>query len=629
MTRTLQIPKETVKLGMTYGKDETTIRVWAPDLPLVELGLYENANAVRRQKLAMKPIGGGVHEIRLKGDMEGRFYTFIAGDAEVTDPYSVASASNSRKSAIVDLRATDPPGFREAKFQAVPQSEAIVYELHVGDFTYDSTSGNFFRGKYLSLTQENTFYGDVRTGLGHLRELGITHVHLMPVFDFLSVDESPGRFGAPDNYNWGYDPELYNVPEGAYSIDPESPHSRISELKRMIRAIHDSGIGVVMDVVYNHTYQSEFSNFNTLVPDYYYRMSDGHFSNGSGCGNELATEREMVRRFIVDSLLYWQEEYQIDGFRFDLMALIDRETIETARKKLSAKNPNILLYGEPWTAQGSLLPSADQFRWRCQNDIPVALFNDGFRDAIRGDNDGFRRGFLQGNYSERQAVELGLCGWIDYDSWHRGDLVSPLGSINYFNAHDNLILEDKLRKSAGDDEDAIDGMTRLAFGILLTAQGIPFFHEGNEFRRSKQGDRNSYNAPYSINAVRWSSKAEHIRMHSYVRDLIRLRREREVFRLKTADEIRSRIRLLTTGEDCLIAVSYREKSGFLIVLHNASNEVKTLDWGIIQSVLTIQNARVRKLFDEHGFVGEEALPRNPVNLAASGRSTTIYELKTV
>lgn len=615
------------QLGMSYQKSRTRIQVWAPDFSTLFLNLYPTATDPSCEKFPMKKEGG-IFQITLEGDYRGYFYTFQIGDREVTDPYSVATSLNSKRSAILDLGETDPPGFRDSSFLSLPPSKAILYELHIGDFTFSSSSGCRHGGKFLGLTEEGTHFNQLATGLDHLKELGATHVHLMPINDFETVDEDVQRFGANDNYNWGYDPELYNVPEGSYSTKPYDPKNRIRELKQMIQALHRKGIGVIMDCVYNHTFKTKDSNFNLLVPSYYYRQQGEGFSNGSGVGNEIASERPMVRKFIMESLLFWQREYHIDGFRFDLMALTDRETIEMALRRLREKNPNTIFYGEPWAGAVSSLPKEQQVRWSSQGRLNFGLFNDHFRDALRGDNDGCIRGFIQGECGKKEDVAFGLVGSVSFGE-RASSIPNPVNSINYFNAHDNLILEDKLTRSVGDIEQKED-MTRLAFGLLLTAEGIPFFHAGNEFRRSKHMDPNSYHSPYYINAINWADKERELGLFRYVKDLISLRKEHPVLSLARGEEVRKRVQRVETGSPNLVAFLYREREGFLFIIHSNATGENMVEWVKVLQKLQVLHLRARRIFDQRGRreeAWEQISQAEQETLRVGGLSTVIYELE--
>lgn len=589
------------KLGLTYTKAASTFQVWAPSQDQVSLCLYKDGQGGRPLEFPMKKEGG-LHRIQIPGNWDGRFYTYKIGSVETTDPYSIAAGVNSGRSAIVDLASTDPEGFREETFLGAGPGQAILYELHVGDFLFSPQVGSKYPGKYLSLTERGLNYQGLFAGIDHLKELGVNYVHLMPIADFWTVDERPERFGQDSNYNWGYDPELLNVPEGSYATDPYDPKSRIREFKRLVQALHRAGIGVIMDVVYNHTYKTFDSNFNLLVPNYYYRQRQHMFSNGSGVGNEIASEKPMVRKFILESLAYWQKEYQIDGFRMDLMALLDIDTMTQAYQLLKSRNPHFLFYGEPWAGGDSALDRNKQTTWGSQVGRGFALFNEQFRKAIRGDNDGYSRGYVQGATEYKKDLETGLLGSIHYQGIRDGGLDSPLSSINYFNAHDNLILEDKLTRSMGNREHN-EAMTKFAFAILLTAQGIPFFHAGNEFRRTKQMDPNSYRSPYFINAIDWSLKKENKGLYNYVRALIALRKKYPSFRLETQAEIEEKIQLLETGHPDVVAILHKTRpgEGYLCLYHNGWKDI-VIDGDFIYQALGALELSVQRIFDNHGAV---------------------------
>lgn len=592
-----------VKLGVTYTKQKSIFRVWAPTKEQVILRLFPSAEGEACRMIEMTNQDG-VYTAQVEGDWDGYFYTFFADGIEVVDPYSVSVSLNGRRSAVVDLSSTNPAGFRQDAYVSTKPKDAILYELHVGDYSFHTHSGAKNAGKYLGLVEESSYQG-INTGLAHLKELGITHVHLMPIAENATVDEHPARFGADDNYNWGYDPHLYNVPEGAYAIDPYDPKARIRELKTAIQKLHEAGIGVVLDVVYNHTFRTKDSVFNLLVPDYYYRKVNGDFANGTGVGNEIASEAPMMRKFILESLLYWQKEYAIDGFRFDLMALTDRDTIRMAEQALRRVNPNVILYGEPWAASDSPLPMIRQTRWGTQNGEGFALFNAVFRDALCGGVDSAERGFLQGNANDKQATETGLLGSIHDEKGHNGGVKNPYHTINYFNAHDNLILEDKLTVSLNGAEHQ-EAMTKLAFSMLLTAQGIPFFHAGNSFRRSKKGNKNSYCAPYSVNAIDWEKKKQHLSLFQYVQQLIALRKAYPVFRLETGDEVRERVKIIPIEQSSVLGVAYRlgdkRSKDYLVSLFHDGWWDFNLDVTGIFDTLHAERVSVQRIFDHWGSV---------------------------
>ena len=627
------------KLGMIYSTNKTTFRVWSPTRGHIDVYIYPNQYSIERTSYPMEKGRDGVHEVSIEGNIKGHFYTFLLDKIiEVTDPYSVASSLNSIRSAIVDLKDTNPPGWEN---HTIPYNrrncDAIIYEVHVKDFTASETSGALKRGKYLGFIENNTKYNEVYTGLSHLKELGVTHVHIMPVHDFISVKEEDDLFFDSNNYNWGYDPELYNVPEGSYASFPEGPASRIIDLKTMIMGLHEAGLKVILDVVYNHTYKSHDSNFNMIFPNYYYRnQQDGSFSNGSGVGNELASERPMVRKFIIDSLLYWVNEYKVDGFRFDLMALIDIDTVEEAIISLRKIKPDIFIYGEPWTGGVTSLPYTKTTTKGTQGNLSFAFFNDNFRDAIKGDNDGHTLGFTQGNLDYKLATETGITGSIYYDDGHIGFASHPRETINYLNSHDNLILTDKIRNALPEiDDEGIKRLSKFAFSILLTSQGIPFIHAGNEFLRTKKMIHNSYNSDLSINAIDWSLKEKNSDYYHYFKDLITLRMSYKAFRMTSVDEIRKRLKFIENPGACtLIAytIEINEKQEYILVVHNGNPQdcfiaKATLNdhlknfYGFKEDTFSIST-----ILDDMGLVKDVNVEYDPYGIEVPYYSTKVYKL---
>ncbi len=613
--------KSNKKMGAIYSKESTIFRVWSPVQEKIELCIYNANMDIIRDVYLMEKDQDGTFECEVIGDLRGKFYTYKIGDYEVTDPYSFSSSMNSTKSAIVDLDKTDPVGFRNHEIPKHKIEESIIYEASIKDFTSDYTSGNPFRGKFLSLTQEGTEYLGEATGLDHLVDLGITHLHLMPIFDFITVDENPINYFNDDNYNWGYDPELYNVPEGSYSINPRDPEMRIYELKEMVMKLHEKGIGVIMDVVYNHTYKTLDSNFNIIYPNYYYRQYGNAFSNGSGCGNDFASERPMARKFVIDSLKYWQREFKIDGFRFDLMALIDKDTINIALSELKKENPNVLIYGEPWMALDTSLIHEKRVLFGSQIDNGFALFNSRFRDAIKGDNDGYAPGFVQGEYLFQNEVEKGIVGNVDFDSIRNGILNNTTESINYFNSHDNLILQDKLSTTNNDgDIEEVKAWTKLCFGILMFSQGIPFFHSGNEFMRSKEFYHNTYNLPLDINAINWNDKINNIDIYNYVKDIISFRREHDEFRIVSKEDVKDKITFIDNTDFGHILYLIKNRYGYLLISHNCKKDDIEYDFKDIFEGVGIKE--IRLVFDKNG-------KRNKVvdeNLIFSSQSSMAFEI---
>jgi len=629
------------KLGMTYTPESTTFRVWSPDRENIKVVLYDGPQIIERKIFKMNKHKDGVHEFTINSDLKDTYYTFLIDDIhEVTDPYGVATSLNGIRSVVVDLDETNPEGW---KGHYIPMDDlncaSVIYELHIKDFTFHSTSGVMHPGKYLGITDKDSNYKGYSTGLSHLKELGITHVHLMPVYDYLTVNEDEDFFYNDANYNWGYDPEHFNVPEGSYATEPDDPKSRIRELKQMIMALHQEGFKVVIDVVYNHTYRRKDSNFNLIMPNYYYRLrDDGSYSNGSGCGNEIASEKEMVRAFIIDSLKFWTEEYKVDGFRFDLMALIDIDTVEEAINTLREINPNILIYGEPWAADGSTLPIHKMTTKGKQGMLSFAFFNDDFRNAIKGDSDGHMIGFAQGDIGKKQETETGIAGSIYYDDSHIGFTSAACETINYINAHDNLIMFDKIKRVfpyASDEE--VARYNRFAFSILLTSQGIPFIHAGNEFLRTKYMDHNSYRSPISVNAIDWSLKEKNIEFFNYFKDLIKIKKNYEGFRINKAIEIKERLKFLDyQGIGNMIVYSIEEKrlNSYLLVIHNGNNHARLINtssiWNHLQEQYKLdkKEMHVKIILNQNGLVREEECGGMiaPYAIEVEAFTTLIYEM---
>ena len=623
------------ELGAIYSREKTTFRLWAPNRKKVGLTLYRDANSLEREYYIMERTKDGVHEKSLEGDYHGFFYNFVVEGEEVTDPYSIGSSVNSRRSAIVDLEKTNPKGWEDHSIPKIKIEDTIIYEMHVKDFTFKLSSGVENRGKYLGFVEKGKKFKDLSTGIDHLKELGISHVHLLPVYDFISVNEKEEYFNKEDNYNWGYDPELYNVPEGSYSSNPEDPVNRILELKTLIMKLHEEGIGVVLDVVYNHTYKSYDSNFNKIVPEYYYRIDEnGNFSNGSGCGNELDTEKPMVRRFIIDSLLYWAREYKVDGFRFDLMALIDIDTVEEAIEKLRKLNKHIIIYGEPWAADRTTLNYNKMILKGRQERLGFSLFNDRFRDGLRGDNNGTKKGFIQGEGRYKLDVENGNIGSIHFSNLHRGFASRPVESINYVNSHDDLIIYDKIIKSLPHmaEEDWIR-LNKFAFSILFTSQGIPFIVGGNEFLRTKYMVENSYNSPISINGLDWELKEKNKDFYDYFRQLIDLRKENSCFRINNREKIRKDIRFLDFGDLSVIAYTIVMGDKIVLVVHNGEFYSVGIEEKNLAAHLKYCNKsknlsiRARKIFDLNGYVEKSSLDwTDHESIEVPYYSTSVYEI---
>ncbi len=492
----------------------------------------------------------GVWEAKLPKTYKGQFYKYrfhyYGLIKESVDIYSKAVGVNSLKSFIINPTNLTFSNWKDDDFKGVSNPvDAIIYEIHIKDFTSGPQSGIKHKGEYLGLTEENTtdpFHKKIKTGLSHLKELGVNYVHILPIQDFSSVNELD-----KNSYNWGYDPYLYDVPEGSYSSNPLDPTSRILEVKKMVYAFHKNGIGVILDTVYNHTAGTgDSSPFDLTVPYYFYRLDNkGNYLNGSGCGNEIRTEGTMVRKYILDSLKYWMDEYHIDGFRFDLLGLFDFETVKDITYELHKLNPNVILYGEPWGAFGAELG----FVKGDQKGMKIALFNDGFRDALRGSVfNPEAKGFINSGYSKKIRIERGVVGSINYDnSMIQGFTEMPQETINYVSCHDNLTLWDKDKLTTPKwPESFLERSQKLAAAIILTSQGVPFLNSGFEFCRTKGGNSNSYNAPISVNQIGYDRKYKYYSVFIYVKDLISMRKGHSLFRIDDPQYIRKNIKFLAT-----------------------------------------------------------------------------------
>lgn len=527
------------KLGMTYSPSSTIFRLFAPTASAAESLLYESptGNSVIRTTVPMKKIGQGIFEGVVSGNMLGRFYRYrlqgpgFSADTEILDPYAINTVGDSRHARITNLQQTNPPDWERLRLGPALDSpvDMVIYEANVRDFTIAANSGVNHKGLYLGFVEPNTRMpdnADILTGIEHLQELGVTHVQLMPVQDF---DKDADDL----IYNWGYMTVVFNSPEGWFASN-KFDDSRIRELKQLVAALHARNIGVIMDVVYNHTDYS--SPFHIINAQYFYRFyHEGNYANGSGVGNDFRTESPMVRKYIIDSLKFWVEEYGIDGFRFDLMALIDFDTMQEIDRELRKIKPNIVIYGEPWSSGFSPIRGQATDKNAIRH-TSIGAFNDHFRNILGGSPNGTEWGFVQ-NGSHREGLALGIEGSCrDWAS-------QPAQSINYMTCHDNLVLYDKLRWfNPSASEHDIKAMMKLGYLVLLTAQGVPFIHSGEEFARTKYGHGNSYNAGDEINHVDWSLKSKNYDLFSYTRDLIALRRQHPLFRLRTADLIKERVK---------------------------------------------------------------------------------------
>ncbi len=581
-------------LGSTVRDGRTTFRVWAPTAAQVTLKFFTGGE----REIPMAPDRDGTWVTAFDGSLHGSEYRYrVLVDGawrEAVDPYGRTSTVNGEHSVVVELPRTDPQRWEAAKPPFSGELvDAVFYELHTRDFSIDPSSGvsESARGKWLALTEHGTKTpSGNRSGIDHIREMGITHLQLLPIYDFGSVDELDAT-----QYNWGYDPVQYNVPEGSYASNPSDPVCRIIELKQTVQSLHDDGLRVVMDVVYNHVFDAAAHAFEQLVPGYFFRMQDdGRYGDASGCGNEVASERAMVRKYIVDSVAYWAREYHLDGFRFDLMGILDVDTMRQVRDALDAIDPSILVIGEGWSI-GELLPADQKADQQNAERMPrVAHFNDGIRDGVKGSVfEAAECGYVQGNLEARDAVLDGIVGNVRFaeaigGSWGE---IAPGLSVSYVEAHDNLTLFDKLAASMRDaSADERARAFRVATSIALLAQGLPFLHAGQEFMRTKGGDDNSYTSGDAVNALQWEQRVVEFDMVEYVRGLVALRKAHPAFRMRTADQVRANLRFMSTDSSTIAYVlngtAVRDLWSEIVVIHNVARTTTRVElpatamWGI-------------------------------------------------
>lgn len=589
-------------LELVVDAKGTHFALWSPEAQEAKVIIYPtDRNSTPVDTMVMTRGEKGVWRASVPDKLYGRFYTFSIKHngkwlAETPGVWAKALGTNGERAAIIDFKTTDPEGWNVDTGPSIKNiNDAVLYEMHHRDFSVHPSSGIVNKGKFLALTEHGTVSpaGD-KTGIDHLKELGVTHVHILPSYDFNSVDETQ----LPSNrYNWGYDPVNYNTPEGSYSTNPADPQARIREMKKMVKSLHDAGIGVVMDVVYNHTALNDDSNFSLTAPGYYYRhRADGSYSDASGCGNETASEREQMRNFIVNSVKYWAKEYHIDGFRFDLMAIHDTTTMNDVVKALKEVNPDIFVYGEGWTAGDSPLPVGQRALKDNVAAMPgVAVFSDDIRDAVKGHySDATDRGFATGKPGNEETVKIGIVGatahpQVDYSKGNNSKkpyALAPTQVINYVSCHDDLMLTDKLAKSMPDADTAgRQRADKLAQTIIFTSQGTPFIFAGEEIFRDKKGVHNSYKSPDSINAIDWTLKSENGDIYNYYRELIALRKGHPAFRMTTADDVaRHLVFDDVKGEPNLISYSLKDYANGdswkeIKVVFNGSEETKKVKIG--------------------------------------------------
>ena len=563
------------ELGALYEKEGTLLRVWTPTAKSVEVWIYaDDSFKGPSTKIEMVQKPKGIFEAYLPGDQHGTIYVykilFLNNRESISvDPYARATTVNGMKSVIADLNRTNPDGWGERLPAFGLPEEAIIYELHIRDFSISETSGIVNKGKFLGLTEKNTQNASGRkTGLDYLIDLGITHIQILPMFDYATVDEA--NLTEPQ-YNWGYDPLNYNVPEGSYSTDPFDPFNRIFELKQMIRTLHDNGLRVIMDVVYNHVYDPKDQALERTVPGYFYRYNaDGSLANGTGVGNDTASERHMMRKYIIDSVKYWAKEYHLDGFRFDLMGIHDSVTMNAIREALDKIDPSIIIIGEGWEMSTPLPEDLKASQRNAQAMPRIAHFNDSIRIALKGSDFGDEkdRGFISGKNYLEDLLLRNIKGAMHLSS--HSSYVDPEQVIQYVEAHDNLTLYDKLLRSNPDDSEEVRIKRHtLATSIVLLSQGVPFIHGGQEFLRTKAGVANSYQSPDEINQFEWERVTTFQESVAYVKGLIALRKSEYLFRLHTHEEIDAHFTMLSENFN-IIAFSLTNSEKKYIVIFNGN-----------------------------------------------------------
>ena len=565
----------------------------------VEIHIYEDGQGGKAIKtIKMKASGENRWEATVKGDLKGKFYTFDIGKGETPGVFAKAVGVNGMRGAIVDMAETNPQGWENDQ-RPVIQSPAdlVIYEMHWRDFSIDVSSGLKNKGKFLALTEPKA--------IEHLKNLGVNAVHILPSFDYASVDET--KLDTPQ-YNWGYDPKNYNVPEGSYSTDPYNPVTRIKEFKQMVQALHKAGIRVILDVVYNHTFNIDHSNFQLTYPDMYYRKTaDGKYSDGSGCGNETASEKPLMREFMLESVKYWIDEYHIDGFRFDLMGVHDIETMQQIRAEVNKIDPSIYIYGEGWSA-GSCAYPVDKLAMKAnaQQLNGIGAFSDDMRDALRGPfSDDHKGALLAGIPGEEVSLKFGIVGGIahpqvdmtkvNYDKkpWTN----NPTEQISYVSCHDDMCLVDRLKASIPSLTDKnipekertaeLIRIDQLAQTAVFTSQGVPFILSGEEMLRDKKGVHNSYNSPDSINHLDWNNLQRYPQLFAYYKNLIQLRKNHPAFRLATGDKVRQHLEFLPAvnskdvKQDCLVGFLLKDLQEIdawktIVVIYNFNKEAKEM-----------------------------------------------------
>lgn len=563
---------------MTYTPEQTVFKLNAPVRPV--LRLYNAGTGGKLVKtVKLRSAGKNLWAATVKGDLKGRFYTFDMGKGQTPGVFAKAVGVNGARGAVIDMASTNPQGWETDRRPATKSpADLVVYEMHHRDFSIDASSGLQHKGKFLALTEPGA--------IAHLKELGVNAIHILPSFDYASVDES--HLERPQ-YNWGYDPLNYNVPEGSYSTDPYTPAVRIREFKQMVQALHKAGIRVILDVVYNHTFDLKGSNFERTYPGYYYRYkADGTPSDGSGCGNETASEQPLMRRFMIESVKYWINEYHIDGFRFDLMGIHDIETMRQIRAEVNKIDPTIFIYGEGWSAGTCAYPQEKLAMKVNMKQLPgIAAFSDEMRDALRGPfSDDSKGGFLARVPGTEESLKFGIVGGVAHPQVDMSKVNyskevwanEPTQMVAYVSCHDDMCLTDRLRASIpGISTDELVRLDLLAQTAVFTSQGVPFILSGEEMLRDKKGVHNSFNAPDSINHLDWNNLKKYPQVFDYYKGLIRLRKAHPAFRLGKAGLVRDNLRFLSAPAHCVAyCISNRNVPGEewnnTIVILNAGKE---------------------------------------------------------
>ena len=579
------VPAETLE-ECVYNGNSTDFTVWSPAAEAVQLRLYKSVGESAFMTVDMKKSRNGLWKAVVKEDIKGSFYTFsVCIDGKWLDETAGIAAKavgvNGQHGAVIDWADTDPEGWAEDKSPKIDPSDIIVYELQHRDFSVHQTSGIDNKGKYLALTEEGTKNPDgLATGIDHLKELGVTYVQLLPSTDFATIDETR----LEDNqYNWGYEPLNYNAVEGSFSTDPYNPVTRIKEFKQMVQALHKAGFRVILDVVYNHTTHAPNTGFERTMPGYFYRMrEDGTYFDGSGCGNETASEQAMFRKYMVESLEWWMKEYHIDGFRFDLMAIHDIETMNLISERLHAIDPDVVIYGEGWAASSPAYP-AEQIALKANTYMmdKVGAFSDNIRDAVRGPLGCENAGFMDGVAGNKANIEFGIAGGIKHpqvtvEAWTN----SPLQHVSYVSCHDDHCLRDRLEEATKASEKDRLKMVKLAQTAVYTSQGIPFIFNGEELYRHKQGVKNSYNQPDEINAIDWTYKTKYKDLVDYYSALAAIRHAHPGFCLGDADLVREKLRFIEEDNPNVVAFRIEGLEGIdsakslTVVLNGSKKAVK-------------------------------------------------------